>query len=42
MAVPHYLDWSNTPITFDHGDHPDRVISPSVYPLVIDPIIINA
>jgi hypothetical protein len=42
MAVPQYLSWSSTPITFDCDDHPNRVVSPSVYPLVIDPIIINA
>ena len=42
MAVPQYLSWSSTPITFDCDDHPNPVVSPSVYPLVIDPIIINA
>jgi len=42
MAVPQYLNWSNTPITFNRDDHPDKVVAPSVYPLVIDPIIINA
>jgi hypothetical protein len=42
MAVPQYLDWSDTPITFDRDVHPDHVISPGVYPLIIDPIIINA
>ena len=29
------------PITFDRDDHNNRVIAPSVYPLVVDPIIIN-
>jgi hypothetical protein len=28
-------------ITFDQGDHPDRVPSPGKYPLVVDPIIGN-
>ena len=41
MAVPQYLNWSNTPITFDHDDHPDRVVAPGVYPLIVDPIIVN-
>jgi hypothetical protein len=31
----------STPITFDHDDHPDRVVAPGIYPLVVDPIIIN-
>jgi hypothetical protein len=42
VAVPVYLDWSDKPITFDQGDHPDYVPSPRRYPLVIDPIIGNA
>ena len=41
MVVPQYLNWSSTPITFDHDDHPDRVVAPGVYPLVVDPIIVN-
>jgi hypothetical protein len=41
VAVPVYLDWSNKPITFDQGDHPDCVPSPGKYPLVVDPIIGN-
>jgi hypothetical protein len=41
VAAPVYLDWSNKPITFDQGDHPDYVPSPGKYPLVIDPIIGN-
>jgi hypothetical protein len=23
VAMPVYLDWSDKPITFDQGDHPD-------------------
>jgi len=42
MAVPQYLNWSNTPITFNRDDHPDKVVAPGVYPLVVDPIIVNA
>jgi hypothetical protein len=29
------------PVTFDQGDHPDRVPSPGKYPLVVDPVIGN-
>jgi len=42
MVVPQYLSWSSTPITFDRDEHPDKVVAPGVYPLVVDPIIINA
>jgi hypothetical protein len=41
VAAPVYLDWSDKPITFDQGDHPDRVPSPGKYPLVVNPIIGN-
>jgi hypothetical protein len=41
VAAPVYLDWSNKPITFDQGDHPDCVPSPGKYPLVVDPVISN-
>jgi hypothetical protein len=41
VAAPVYLDWSDKPITFDRGDHPDLVPSPGRYPLVVDPIIGN-
>jgi hypothetical protein len=41
VAAPVYLDWSDKPITFDQGDHPDRVPSPGKYPLVVDPVIGN-
>jgi hypothetical protein len=41
VAVPVYLDWFDKPITFDQGDHPDRVPSPGKYPLVVDPVIGN-
>jgi hypothetical protein len=42
VAALVYLDWSDKPITFDQGDHPDCVPSPGRYPLVVDPIISNA
>jgi hypothetical protein len=38
VAAPVYLDWSNKPITFDQGDHPDCVLSPGKYPLVVDSV----
>jgi hypothetical protein len=41
VAAPVYLDWSDKPITFDQGDHPDRVSSLGKYPLVVDPVIGN-
>jgi hypothetical protein len=42
VVAPVYLDWSDKPITFDQGDHPDYVSSPGRYPLVVDPVIGNA
>jgi hypothetical protein len=42
VAAPVCLDWSDKPITFDQGDHPNCVPSPGRYPLVVDPIIGNA
>jgi hypothetical protein len=42
VAAPVYLDWSENPITFDQGDHPDCVPSLGRYPLVVDPVIGNA
>jgi hypothetical protein len=41
VAAPVYLDWSDKPITFYQGDHPDCVPSPGKYPLVVDPVIGN-
>jgi hypothetical protein len=41
VAALVYLDWSDKPITFDQGNHPDRVPSPGKYPLVVDPVIGN-
>jgi hypothetical protein len=41
VVAPAYLDWSDKPITFDRGDHPDFVPSPGRYPLIVDPIIGN-
>jgi hypothetical protein len=41
VAAPVYLDWSDKPITFDLGDHPDCVPSLGKYLLVVDPVIGN-
>jgi hypothetical protein len=41
VVAPVYLDWSDKPITFDQGDHPDCVPSPGKYSLVVDPVIGN-
>jgi hypothetical protein len=41
VATPVYLDWSDKPITFDQGNHPDCMPSPGKYPLVVDPVIGN-
>jgi hypothetical protein len=42
VAAPVYHDWSDKPITFGQGDHPNCVPSPGRYPLVVDPVIGNA
>jgi hypothetical protein len=43
MAVkpitPEYLRWSEVPITFDRGDHPDFIPKPGWYPRVVCPIL---
>jgi hypothetical protein len=41
VAAQVYLDWSDKPITFNQGDHPDRVPSPGKYPLVVDRVVGN-
>ena len=38
-AVPSFLSWSESPITFDQRDHPSCVARPGRYPLVVDPIV---
>ena len=39
MAVPSFLSWSESPITFDQKDHPSHIARLGHYPLIIDPII---
>ena len=38
-AVPTFLCWSESPITFDQRDHPSHVARPGCYPLIVDPIV---
>jgi hypothetical protein len=40
-ATPAFFDWSESAITFDRDDHPDRIPQPGRYPLVVDPTIDN-
>jgi hypothetical protein len=42
VVAPVYLDWSDKPITFNQGNHPDCIPSLGRYPLIVDPVIGNA
>jgi hypothetical protein len=39
LAAPTWLRWSQTAITFDQEDHPDRVPHLGHYPIVVSPIV---
>ena len=39
MAVPSFLSWSKSSITFDQRDHPSHIVRPGHYLLIIDPIV---
>nr|CAE03254.1 OSJNBa0011J08.9 [Oryza sativa Japonica Group] len=39
--TPQYLRWSEIAIKFDRSDHPDRVVHPGRYPLVLDLVVRN-
>jgi hypothetical protein len=39
LATPTWLRWSQTAITFNHGEHSDRVPHPGRYSIVVSPII---
>ena len=39
LAMPAFLRWSESAITFDRADHPDAISHPGRYPLVVDPIV---
>jgi hypothetical protein len=38
-ATTEYLRWSEVPITFDRGDHPDFIPKPGWYRQVVCPIV---
>jgi hypothetical protein len=38
-ATLEYLRWSEVPITFDYGDHPDFIPKPGRYLLIVCPIV---
>ena len=38
-AVPSFLNWSESLITFDQRGHPSHFARPGCYPLIVDPII---
>ena len=39
IAVPSFLSWSESLITFNLRDHPSHVARPVCYPLVVDSIV---
>ena len=38
-ATPTFLRWSESAITFDRIDHPESILHPGRYPLMVDPIV---
>jgi hypothetical protein len=38
-AVPEYLHWSESPITFDRIDHLDSIPKPGRFLLIVDPLV---
>ena len=38
-AIPAFLKWSETVITFDRKDHSDHIPQTGHFPLIVDPII---
>ena len=38
-AVPSFLSWLESLITFDQRDHPSHIARPGRYPLIDDPIV---
>ena len=41
MAIPSFLRWSKSLITFDQRDHPSHITRPGHYLLIVDPIVRN-
>ena len=38
-AIPSFLSWLDSTITYDQRDHSSHIAQPSRYPLIVDPII---
>ena len=38
-AMPTFLRWSESAITFNRTDHPESILHPGRYPLMVDPIV---
>ena len=38
-AIPSFLSWSESSITFDQRDYPSHAARPGHYPLIVDPIV---
>ena len=38
-ATPPFLRWSKSAITFDRTNHPDTILHPRRYPLIVDSIV---
>jgi hypothetical protein len=41
-AAPSFLNWSEDAITISREDHRNHIPNPGKYPLVVDPVIVNA
>jgi hypothetical protein len=39
LAILEYLQWSESPITFDWMDHPDNIPKSGRFPLIVDPLV---
>jgi hypothetical protein len=39
LVVAQYLQWLEFLIVFDRRDHPERILHPETYPLVVEPIV---
>ena len=38
-AIPSFLSWSESVITYDQRDHPSHITRPRRYPLIVNPIV---
>ena len=39
IAIPSFLNWLESPITFDQRDHPSHITRPGRYPLIVNHIV---